>query len=360
MHNTTSSNTVEAVLHFLDPHQAPDYNYFGSNGNSFELDLSKVHSRTILAKPMPLNARLDREGFARTNLRPFLLDVLQLEREEEDDDDAHAHACLTDTALRQAVDRFWKSVQGRELLQQQGQDDSNCEDHHACASSSRDNTSINKYLTVVPTHVTRRQAPPDHISFVHIDYPTTHSLSTLVREHFHKWSSLSSSLLPLPRGILDLNGNAHNARYNCRFRLEDVFTIWVCLSPNLVDYPLFIADKQSVSVSSTFVYPVGSCGANKKRHSVGVSHGDGNQALDWYHPFPMQLYDALVFDTRRCPHASAAVLTSIRHAEKGTAPHHLDDNRTDRSPAAAVIRKSAEIRCLVLSSQEQPVDKQAG
>jgi len=49
-------------------------------------------------------------------------------------------------------------------------------------------------------------------------------------------------------------------------RLCAIWTLWMCVSPELIEYPLLVADIRTVQNSDCHVHSVGS------RHSVGLSH----------------------------------------------------------------------------------------
>jgi hypothetical protein len=197
---------------------------------------------------------------------------------------------------------------------------------------------IIRFLLSFP-HVTKRQAPPDQIGFVHIDYPEQHTLPMLVHEHYQKWSKLSSPPPTIVSALLEdaesmteaatAAAAAAAAAKRTTMELEAVLTVWICMSEQVLDYPLLVADVRSVPETSKFVYKVGA-----KKHSVGVvanssntssppycskdanfsngndtqqSHSRGSvddapvptmdeDMIIWYHSLPMKRFEALVFE----------------------------------------------------------------
>lgn len=172
----------------------------------------------------------------------------------------HSHFCDStlddDNMIRQKLCSFWESPEGNTLLRARFGD------------SSGD-------LNVFPTHVTRRNAPPDHLSLVHIDYPSWYGLSDLYREWHNRWKDI------IPRDICT------------NFRLKGVLTVWMALQ-QVSNFPLCIADLQKSD--NLVVYRVG-----EKKHSVGV-HFD--ERMRWYVCPRMKAFDAWIFDTQHTPHCS--------------------------------------------------------
>ena len=183
---------------------------------------------------------------------------------------------------------------------------------------------------MLPTHVTRRKAPPDGMSLVHIDYPDSHDLSKLSTEWWSRWKNI----LPYHKSVKqyrkrkenttesEVNAEEHlDAKgFSNLFRLVGVVTNWICLQPEgekIRDHPLIVADSSSVHRHNSHVYKVG------KRHSVGVGY---DPEMKWFHAPDMHRGDVWCFDTMKNPHVS------------------VDLNSGD----SEFIRESAEVRCLIL------------
>lgn len=231
-----------------------------------EGEINHSHTEERIVRPSPIGVgslvHNDETGFAATaSLQSYFCNVAL------DDDDV----------LRQQLDNFWKSSKGLALLQArfgQGFTD----------------------LRVFPTHVTRRRAPPDHLSLVHIDYPSSFDLNTLYQEWGSRWKDI------LPPDIC------------ATCKLRGVLTVWMALE-NVTNFPLCVGSGQKAD--DTVLYKVGG-----KRHSVGVYFDDN---VSWYACPSMKPFDAWIFDTQHTPHCSI----------------DLGGNGS---------RVSVEIRCLVVQS----------
>lgn len=183
-----------------------------------------------------------------------------------------------DDVLRQRLSAFWESPNGLALLQARfGQD-------------------AMRNAKVFPTHVTRRNAPPDHLSLVHIDYPPSFSVRDLYREWQSRWKNI------LPSNI-------------CETRLLGVLTVWIALN-KVTNFPLCVAVAKQ---KDTVVYKA-------KRHSVGVYFGDD---MSWYTCPNMKKFDAWIFDTQHSPHCAIDLLNG------------------------GGSRVSVEVRCLVVKYHKQ-------
>jgi hypothetical protein len=203
---------------------------------------------------------MGKQGFAATSLRAYLDDC----------------SCDNDEELRGALINFWKSPEGLGILR-------------ARFGST--------HFQVFPTHATRRQAPPDHMPLVHIDYPKDYNLEDIYREWACRWEGILPS---------DLTVN---------YKLKGVLTVWVALS-DVSNFPLWVADASTVIADETVVYKVG------RRSSVGVYY---NETTQWYTAPKMNPFDAWIFDTQHNPHVS------------------VDLHSTSE-------RRSVEVRCLVVEA----------
>jgi len=182
-----------------------------------------------------------------------------------------------DAMIRQTLCGFWKSPEGLGLLRAR------------FGNAAGD-------LNVFPTHVTRRKAPPDHLSLVHIDYPSSYDLKDLYSE----WQSRWKDILPL---------NIYTD-----YKLKGVLTVWMALK-NVTNFPLCVAASTRNDVVT---YKVGG-----KKHSVGVYY---DEQMQWYVSPSMKPFDAWVFDTQHIPHCAIDIAGG-------------DGNRV-----------SIEVRCLVVES----------
>jgi hypothetical protein len=245
-----------------------------------DLNLAHTEERLIAARRINVGhlETIQTQGFAAVNLQEFFLNDCD---------------CEDDDQLRNALGKFWRSSVGKTIM------------------GNRFGASANE-LHIFPTHVTRRKAPPDHMALVHIDYPATHDMETLWREWQGRWQNI------LPT---DFTG--------C-YKLRGVLTVWVAVS-NVTDYPLWVADAETVSAENnngTVVYKVGS----SNRSSVGVYY-DPN--IVWYTVEDMKRYDAWIFDTQRNPHVAVSLQQQQQQRRGGT---------------GTTSRRSAEVRCLVVEA----------
>lgn len=160
----------------------------------------------------------------------------------------------SDNVIRQKLCDFWKSPEGAAILRARFGD-------------------VADDLKVFPTHVTRRSAPPDHLSLIHIDYPSSYDLKDLYSEWKTRWNGI------LPHDI-------------CNYRLKGVLTVWIA-QKEVTNFPLCVA---TTSANNTVVYRVGG-----KKHSVGVYH---DEDMQWHVCPRMKPFDAWIFDTQHTPHCA--------------------------------------------------------
>eukprot|EP00640_Fibrocapsa_japonica_P003582 CAMPEP_0113934530 /NCGR_PEP_ID=MMETSP1339-20121228/1858_1 /TAXON_ID=94617 /ORGANISM="Fibrocapsa japonica" /LENGTH=302 /DNA_ID=CAMNT_0000936381 /DNA_START=137 /DNA_END=1042 /DNA_ORIENTATION=+ /assembly_acc=CAM_ASM_000762 len=180
-----------------------------------------------------------------------------------------SHSACGDDLIRVGVERFWRSAQGLAFLRARF--------HY--------NLDPKQNVHVLPTHVTRRKAPPDEMSLVHIDYPQSHGLLDLTTEWWSRWKNIfSQHELVLSHDKLDQvkedgkEGVEIDAQGFCRlFDLIGVVTTWICLQPNggkIDNHPLVVADASTVCQNDMNIYKVGN------RHSVGITF---NEKMQWFH-----------------------------------------------------------------------------
>lgn len=226
-----------------------------------ELNDVQVHEHDISAQPMEMGVvhHMAEKGLATVSLSHLLNKY-----------DVTISSSLTDdSSVRRMVQEFWSSPQGTALLHQRFGD-----------GAMNDDVSY----VALPTHVTRRRAPPDHLSLVHIDYPHDITLPDLLCEWQSRWSSIlpMDDLLQLPTQQESFVG---------------VMTLWIVLSDDVVtNYPLWVADASTVPATACYPYKVGG-----RRTSVGISN---HHHLQFYTVPGMQYGDAWVFDTCRSPHVA--------------------------------------------------------
>lgn len=161
--------------------------------------------------------------------------------------------------LRHQLCNFWKSTEGLAILKARFGDDA-------------------QTVEAFPTHVTRRRAPPDHLSLVHIDYPLSFNLNDLYSEWKSRWKDI------LPPDMC------------ARYKLVGVLTVWIVLDHKVTNFHLCVAARQTKTQNDVVAYKVGG-----KRHSVGVYYDD---AMPWYACPCMKPFDTWIFDTQRTPHCA--------------------------------------------------------
>ena len=216
---------------------------FGPDGS---LDTSQTEERAIEAETVELgfNAmKTDRIATA------CLYDVLH-DCDWNDNDDI----------IRAGLATFWSSCKGRSiLLDRFGREEFD--------------------LDICCTHVTRRTAPPHHMSLVHMDYPAHFSFDQLYGEWSERWRDILTD---------DTKESLH------RRTLLGVLTVWVATTP-VQNYPLWVAAP--VPQDECTIYKVG----KRERHSVGVYY---NERMKWYCFGQMKPFQAWIFDTQHNPHVA--------------------------------------------------------
>ena len=277
---------------------------------SGELNQAQMEKRMLGARSVCVGQDfIQTRGFACLSLGPYFDKKIQQEASVVSQnnifDNKNPASLPDDAMIRRAVDSFWKSPQGCRILEQR-----------FGVNNNPHNDTNQTQLRVLATHITRRTAPPNHISLAHVDYPVDYNLKNLWHEWSNRWEPL----------LLNKNNEDSNAFVNSH-RLCGVLTVWILLSPRYKDtkYPLWIADASTVGKDDSVVYRVG------RRSSVGVHY---SPHTTWYHAPDMQPYDAWIFDTQCNPHV-AVTTTACLEDEK---------DYGDASPC----RKSAEVRCLVV------------